>query len=166
MKPALDQKRLKEVMEYDPWTGIFEWRVSGGRRVPAGHEVSGLDSAGYIGFQVDGVKARAHRFAWLYMTGKWPEHQIDHKNRIKSDNRWLNIRQATKKQNQQNLPKQKRNTSGYKGVFWSKNAKKWLAQIGVDSKQVYLGYFALKEDAAKAYASAAAKFHTHNTEAA
>jgi len=84
---------------------------------------------------------------------------IDHKDRNKLNNRKLNFRVCSHKQNSQNRGMQKNNTSGFKGVHWSKADQKWRASIGINNKRIYLGPFAEKTDAARAYNIAATKYH-------
>lgn len=90
----LTQEVLKSLLYYDPETGIFVWLVTR-QRSPAGKEAGGYDEKGYRRICVNGTKVRAHRLAWLYMTGEWPEDQLDHINGLKDDNRFVNLREAT-----------------------------------------------------------------------
>ena len=80
---------------------------------------------------VDGSRYRAHRLAWLYMTGEWSRGDIDHINTYKADNRFCNLREATRSQNSANSPKQCNNVSGFEGVSWVKRDRKWRSDIGV-----------------------------------
>jgi hypothetical protein len=88
---------------------------------------------------------------------------IDHINGNKNDNRKLNLRLCNNSQNLRNRGKQKNNTSGYKGVYWHKNKtykyKKWVAIIQINYKQIFLGNFETKEQAALVYNQAAIKYH-------
>ena len=90
---------------------------------------------------VNGKLYYAHRLAWFYCTGEFPKHEIDHKNGITDANQWLNLREATRSQNQHNTSLRSDNTSGYKGVTWNKKSKKWQAQIMANGKNNYLGCF-------------------------
>lgn len=83
----------------------------------------------------------AHRLAWLWVHGELPEHEIDHKNQIRSDNRIGNLRSATSKQNKENAPKRSSNTSGHKGVHWDKTRDKWMAFVVHHRKFHNLGRF-------------------------
>ena len=100
----------------------------------------------------------AHRLAWLWMTGAWPKSDIDHINRDKSDNRFSNLREATKSENKANVGRYANNTSGHKGVHWNAKNQKWMAQIMVRRKRIYLGLHLDLADAASSYASAASKY--------
>jgi hypothetical protein len=99
---------------------------------------------------VDNSSQRAHRLAWFYCYGEWPSDQLDHINRIKTDNRIDNLRESSAALNQQNLSKMCSNTSGFTGVTWNKRRNAWIAQIGVGNSGKYLGQFADVEDAVAA----------------
>lgn len=156
MKQTLSQQYLKSQINYDPTTGIFLWlERKQGRYM--GKPVGCL-SIGYLSIRIAGKLYRAHRLAWLFMTGSFPKDQIDHINNIRNDNRWINLRQCNQSQNCANTGKRKNNTSGFKGVYWSRNAKKWHASVRFKRKNFHLGYFNDKIDAAKAYNVAATKY--------
>lgn len=155
-KSPITIERLKEVLDYDPNSGIFTWRVSVSN-VRAGNVAGSIEPNGYVRIEIDRRGYRAHVLAWLYMTGKWPHEQIDHINTEKADNRFCNFREATKAQNIANSKRRSDNTSGRKGVSWHRKSKKWVAWICVDGKSIYLGIFAKLDDAAQAYGEAAEK---------
>ncbi len=145
--------RLREVLHYDPETGIWTWLVTLSSRNPAGNlACKTKHDTGYHRVSIDGHRYKAHRLAWLYMTGEWPKNQIDHKNIIRHDNRWENLREANQQQNSANMIRGTSN-SGLKGVFKKKN--RYLAHITVNYKSIYLGTFQSKEEAAEAYRAAA-----------
>jgi hypothetical protein len=102
-----------------------------------------------------GHRALAHRVAWLYMTGEWPAGDIDHINNNRSDNRFSNLRPATRSLNIANSTKKKSNSSGFKGVSFSKANRKWFAKITVNYRQQSLGYFNTPQEAHAAYVHAA-----------
>lgn len=130
-------EKLKEVISYDPETGIFTWKHRKARGGLAGH----LDSNGYLTIRVDWILYGAHRLAWLYMTGSWPSGDIDHKDGDSANNRWANLRDATVSQNMANSKLSRGNTSGVKGVHWDKDNRKWRARIKVKYKSIHLGEF-------------------------
>lgn len=140
-------QRLLEVLHYDSETGIFTWRSRTGNRVHIGQKAGFLCAGGYIGITIDRQTYLAHRLAWFLVTGMWPDCEIDHENTIRDDNRWINLRQATRAQNSHNKPVNKNNTSGIKGVSWNKQAKKWDVQIRFNGKRVYFKQFKTLDEA-------------------
>lgn len=139
----MNEKRLKELLVYNPYSGVFTWRVSKGRS-KRGVSAGTVSSGGYVQIKLDGKRYLAHRLAWLYMTGSWPEPEIDHINRVRNDNRFHNLREATKQQNQTNKGLQKNNTSGFIGVSWCKRSNKWRSQIKHQGRVKTIGYYADK----------------------
>jgi len=137
----LTQERLKELLGYDPETGVFTWRVNRTAGLKKGDVAGAIDSEGYRLLCLDKRYYKAHRAAWLYMTGEWPAHSIDHIDRNPSNNRFSNLRVATTAQNGMNRRLDARNASGVTGVSWCKNSKKWRADIGENGKLVRLGRF-------------------------
>ena len=152
---ALTQTRLKQLVNYDPETGHFTWRMAR-RRCRPGDRTGCPMRNGYLVIRLDDVLYTAHRLAWLYMTGEWPPHQLDHINKDRSDNRFSNLRCATNAQNAQNRTR-KDNKSGFPGV--RRENKKWLAEIKVNYKPIRLGLFATPEEAHAAYLKAKQQFH-------
>lgn len=135
----LTAQRLRELLNYDPETGHFKWRVT---RVGCGAgKIAGCvdKGTGYIVIKIDRQLHRAHRLAFLWMVGNWPADTIDHRNLQRSDNRWVNLREATMKQNQENLPLDPRNKSGHRGVHWCKEDSVWCASIGHRGRKIALG---------------------------
>lgn len=161
---ALDQETLKRRLHYDPETGVFTWLETHIHRlgkeagsVKAGK--AGQDGRRYRYINIGGVLYRANRLAWLYMTGHWPDGDVDHENLIRDDNRWANLRDATRAQNNVNSATPSNNTSGFKGVSFDKINKKWVASMSVENKTVKLGRFATAELAAEAYRAALVDRH-------
>lgn len=150
---------LHRLLQYDPETGHLKWKVNAARRRKPG-DIAGCKSPdGRILIGINGRLYKAHRIIWAMANGYWPEKQIDHINGDPSDNRLPNLREATKSQNMMNIKKIKSNTSGFKGVGWSKSSQKWRAYIVANGVHYHLGLFETKEDAAQAYAQAAKKLH-------
>jgi hypothetical protein len=147
-------ERLREVLEYDALTGEFKWLVNKGMRVCIGKPVGGLDINGYLRIKVDGKKLAAHRLAWAYVFNEWPEHEIDHKDGVRTNNRIGNLRQATDAQNCANRRTYRTNRSGHRGVRWRADAGKWEARLGVNGKKICLGHHVRIEDAIAARAKA------------
>lgn len=153
-RPALTQQRLKQLLCYDPESGLFKRAMpSKGPKPQDG--VGWTRDGGYRMITVDGRPYRAHRLAWLYVHGKWPVEHIDHINGITSDNRVTNLREASVQQNLANSKKPITNTSGYKGVSWHKAAKKWAARIRSEGGTRHLGLYETAEEAHAAYCAEA-----------
>jgi hypothetical protein len=114
---------------------------------------------GYWQIQIDGSLYLAHRLVWFYVHSRWPTHEIDHVNGIKTDNRIGNLRLATKSQNQANSRKRRGCSSKFKGACFCKRSRKWHAHITKNYKTHHLGTFPTAQEAHAAYAVAARKFH-------
>lgn len=154
----LTQERLKELLDYDPETGVFVWKINKGR-IKAGTPTGYRHSGGYLRIKINYVHYFAHRLAWLYMYGYWPKHEIDHINRIRNDNRINNLRAVTRQENRLNTSKSVANTSGYVGVTWHKQNRYWAAQITIRGKHMHLGGFDTPEEAHLVYAKAKEELH-------
>jgi hypothetical protein len=113
-------------------------------------------STGYRVICINGRRFKAARLAVLVMTGRWPRHQVDHKNRNRSDDRWSNLREATPSENQGNKINSN-NRLGIKGVCWEADRGKYKASIDVSDRTVNLGRFDKASEAQLAYAAAAKK---------
>jgi hypothetical protein len=159
-RKILTQERLKELLNYDPATGVFTWRIPVRANVKAGQRAGSIHPKGYVIISVDKRLTKAHRLAWLYVHGEMPPAELDHINRIPNDNRIANLRLADRYINTQNTGLQKNNTSGYRGVTWHKSQQKWRARISIQGKMNELGYFHSKEDAAKRYEEVARVHHS------
>ncbi|WXX00952.1 HNH endonuclease [Salmonella phage 1586] len=147
----ITQERLKELLEYNPDTGIFIWKSrkvdrSGFNKQFAGKIAGNPQNNGYINITIDSEVHGAHRLAFLYMEGYMPA-RVDHENRVRSDNKWLNLREATVSQNGANALKYSNNSSGYKNVYWTKKTCRWQVQVMKDGKSYSGGYFTNLKDA-------------------
>lgn len=145
----LTYTRLREVLHYYATTGQFRWLVKPNRNIRVGSIAGCLTDRGYIGIKIDGRRYKAHRLAWFFMTGSWPEDQVDHKDRDRANNRWLNLREANRHQNSRNAKLRVDNSSGVKGVYWIEKTKRWRAVIN-GPKNKHLGYFSSLVDATMA----------------
>lgn len=133
--------KVRELFHYDPATGIFTRKVRTSNRVKV-NEVAGLRKPSrYVLICVDGRQYRAHRLAWLYVHGEPPNGDLDHINRIKTDNRIANLREATRKQNMENTGAQKNSATGVKGVHWDAVREKWASTIHHHGKTIAGGRF-------------------------
>lgn len=151
-KTGIALARLRLLLDYDRYTGIFRWRSSG--RVAGTHHKDG-----YIQIRIDGALYMAHVLAWLYAFEQWPKNEIDHINRHRDDNRLDNLRAATRSQNLGNSEKRKHNQSGFKGV-WPQGDGKFRAEIA----HVKLGTFDTAEQAADVYKEAARRRYGNHTD--
>ena len=130
---------LKEVLSYNPNSGDLIWKVQRGR-VNAGDIAGSINKdRGYKYIKVFGKMMLTHRVAWYLYYGVWPEHEIDHINHDRIDNRITNLREVNSSQQSQNRGFDTRNTSGMTGVYWSKRDKIWYSDIKVNGTKKYLG---------------------------
>lgn len=157
---VLSSEYMKSCLSYDPSTGIFTRRIYRGHKSLPGTEINSIGSHGYIEACLSGRLYLAHRLAWFHETGEWPEY-VDHIDRNKLNNRIDNLRSCTVQENNWNLPDNPRNTSGIRGVSWDRPSGKWMATIRGEGKTRYLGKFEDKNDAAKAYEDAVARYRGH-----
>lgn len=156
--PNPTAERLREVIDYDPETGVIRWRIKMSNN-PAGKIAGGVWS-GYRAIRIDHKSHYAHRLAWAYYHGEWCPVEIDHINGDGTDNRIANLRPATKAENGQNRTRLNRNnTSGHPGVCWDKVNNKWAASIMVDRRSIRLGRFNTIEEAVAARLLAEQELH-------
>src|SRR5579859_1481765 len=135
-------ERLREVLSYDPDTGEWRWLVSTGARVKVGAVAGGMNGDNYRVISIDGISYRSARLAWLYMKGEWPTHEIDHEDRNRSNDRWLNLREKTSSEQKRNQRRRIDNSSGYRGVSLHKPTGRWRARVTVSGKEYCSAYFA------------------------
>lgn len=146
--------RLLEVLDYNPTTGLFVWRVNTANRDLVGRVAGTTTHNGYVQVWVDNRAYLGHRLAWFYSFGVWPK-RIDHRDQNKKNNRLSNLRDVTQSQNMANVGRRANNTSGFKGVAWHKQAKKYVARIKVNYRNIHLGLFDTPEAAHSAYCAKA-----------
>ncbi len=161
----LTQERLKEVLHYCPETGVFTWLI-GGKGRGKGSEAGWVHRRKPSGkfYRHVGVHNReylAHRLAFLYMTGEFPEDQVDHQDGNGLNNVWSNLRAVTQTENNKNMRKRADNTSGTTGVYWDKRKRKWQVKIKLPGCYKSLGYFHNKEDAIAARKTAEVLYGFH-----
>lgn len=155
----ISRKELREHMLYDSEAGTFS-RAKAVSNAKVGDVMGCINTDGYRVIQVCGFRYKAHQFAWLYMTGIWPNREIDHRNRVKDDNRWGNLRLSNRLLNLQNQGRaHSNNLLGFLGV--SKNHKGFKATINASKKKHYLGTYKTPELAHEAYLDAKKMFHPH-----
>jgi len=145
-KKQLTQSDLKYLLHYNKLTGLFTRNVSRNFKHRVGDVAGTIHRKGYINIRLSGITYQAHRLAFLWVLGSIPI-QVDHKNQIRSDNRWTNLRNANSQLNSKNRSLAKNNTSGCVGVNYLKTNSCWAARIGNSGKRVFLGNFKKLEDA-------------------
>lgn len=173
---GLSAEQLRALLRYDPETGLFTWRegirhwraglpagtltVRSGKR--SSEVVVGIGTTSERRYPEIGVRKnvyKAHRLAWLYVYGEWPDRDIDHINGDGTDNRIANLRLATTAQNTMNRRRRIDNTSGYKGISWSKKSQRWVVHIGHEGKILHLGLFDSIEEAKAVRDEAGRRIH-------
>jgi hypothetical protein len=148
--------RLKELLHYDPLTGIFTRKVRTAQRHQVGDRadfiISGGNQVGYYRVTVDSVRYMAHRLAWFYVHGVWPAEDIDHKDGDRGNNRIDNLRDVTNQVNRENIRKpRKDNESGFLGVVFHAPTNRWRARIQLNGKGRHIGLYDTAEEAHQAY---------------
>lgn len=158
----LTQTLIRALFSYDPETGVCVWLprdgLTGWNKKHAGRRVGSMDSRGYIMTSIDNKSVALHRLIFAYVTGHFPD-EIDHANGDRADNRWSNLRPATRSQNLCNKKMSRHNTSGVKGIGYCPRRHKWFAKITLNRRQLWLGYHKTRESAAQAYRDASAAIH-------
>ena len=147
--PELTQEVARAIWKYSPATGVFKFIHSRGSRC-GGHIAGCLDTKGYWRIAYKQRYIRAQNLAWLWVKGEWPTFEIDHRDRIRSNNKWSNLRPATRSEQVINSDIRSDNKTGFRGVYFDQN--KWHAVITFNKQRYYLGTFSSAEDAASARA--------------
>jgi HNH endonuclease len=151
-KKLVSLERAREVLEYDQTTGILRWRITLSNKARAGRIAGAENGNGYLRVGIDGRLYLAHRIAWLIQTGSWPTDDIDHRDLNKANNKWGNLRDATRGQNNANRRAQRNKLVALKGVTSvKKKTKRFRAQINVRGHVRHLGCFATAEEAHAAF---------------
>lgn len=163
-KNCLTADELRSVLIYDSVSGEFSWTKypRKGLSLRRGNHAGYLDPFGYVIIRVNRIPFKAHRLAWLWMTGAWPDNELDHINHNRSDNRWTNLRQVTAKQNNENRLPSKKNKSGVCGVHWHPRDQRWQASIVHNYRRYHLGTFDVLQDAIDARHAGERKHFTHS----
>jgi hypothetical protein len=156
---TLTTARLRELLHFEPDTGVFTWRDTPLVHKWRGKQAGRLDN-GYIRIRIDRQDYLGHRLAWFYVHGEWPDPYIDHINGEKSDNRMVNLREATHGLNMQNRRSGNIGSrSGLLGVKWDEPSQRWEANITVDGRVIYLGKSKEKNIASAMYIAAKRAVH-------
>jgi HNH endonuclease/AP2 domain len=169
----LDPAIVRELLDYRPVSGLLVWKFRALRWFDsertfkcwngryAGTLASSKHVTGYRYVDILGVGYHAHRVAWAHHYGVWPEDEVDHINHNRSDNRIVNLRNASRTTNTQNASKRKDNTSGVTGVSWDRQHQKWAAIIFTEGRNHRLGRFNDFEQAVAAREAAVQKYRFH-----
>lgn len=159
----LTQDRLKELIDYNPETGIFLWKVDRTNKTKKGMFAGRLNKkSGYWQIGIDSNNYYAHRLAFLFIDGYLPENGLDHIDRDKLNNKWNNLRETSTICNMRNRNIFKNNKSGITGIHWHKSTNKWYSKITALGKQICLGVFDNLIDAARARWEAEIKYNFPN----
>lgn len=153
IKPLPSQEQLNKLFDYNPTTGILA------RRSLRSQCLGCLDSQGYLRLKIGRKVYLAHRLIWKIVTGNEPPPALDHIDGNRLNNRVDNLRAASHGENQQNTSRQLNNTSGHKGVSWSKTHKSWQVSVMGDGKSLWLGRYKNLEDAVKIITDARSRLH-------
>lgn len=160
-RPLVSVDRLKQVLDYNPDTGIFIWKIQLSPKGPVGKVAGTVRPNGYRFITIDGSAFAAQRLAWLYVCGEWPTNLMDHKNRVRDDNRFDNLRDVRHLQNRHNTGT-KANSNSKTGVLGAiqRPSGKFFSRISHPGKRAqYLGTFDTAEEAHSAFMAAKAKYH-------
>lgn len=172
MNARITYEMARELVHYDPETGIVTWMPRPRERFASdlsfasfkatceGRPVGHISNTGYLATRLEQKMCLVHRLAWLWMTGEWPD-TIDHINHDQADNRWCNLRNVTVAENAKNGRLAKNNSSGVSGVSYSARDRRWMATIKANGRANHLGCFKTKSDAVRARKDAERRFGFH-----
>jgi hypothetical protein len=159
---SITHDQLREVLRYDPATGVFTWRVKTCRKVVVGAVAGSISPDGRIIVRHNRIGYRASRLAWFYMTGSWPVNAIDHKDGNPQNNRFDNLRDVSTAGNIQNQRRahERNKTSGLLGVSRLRGGGRWRARICTNGVNTLIGWYDTPEQAHEAYIEAKRRLHT------
>jgi len=162
MKNDLTQEMLKELLHYNPDTGIFTWTDKVRNKNRKGAIAGTTTSEGYRQIAIDRKSYRVNRLAFLFMEGYLPENCVDHINRVRNDDRWCNLREVSHQCNMRNKNTSYSNNSGVVGVHIENSVNKWKVTIGNGNKEMFIGRFVEFKEAVKARWEAEIKYKYPN----
>lgn len=154
MRVPLTAERVRQLLAYDPETGELTWRITRGRTARAGGRAGSLNSEGYVCLIVDGWRVKAHRVAWLIVTGGWPKNQIDHRDEIKSNNRWTNLRDVPQSTNRLNRRSPYASKAHLPLGVHGRSSGRFMALLQINGRSKSLGTFESPDLAHAAYLAA------------
>lgn len=154
INPLPSQADLVDLFYYDPNTGLLAWRGKASRKHHPGRIAGTLHHSGYLQVRVAGTIYLAHRLIWKRQTGREPI-EVDHRNGVRDDNRWSNLRDATRSMNMVNRAA----PNHHRGVHWMPARQKFGAQIKAEGTHLWIGSFDTAEEACAAYRAKAAELH-------
>ena len=158
----LTQAQLKEVLEYDRFSGVFRWVVDKSQGMKAGMVAGSKDPLKYTDIFIDGRSYKARRLAWLYIYGEMPKGRLKGINNVCSDNRIDNLVDMDNFDLNRSHRVSPNSKSGVKGVIYRKDQKRWVATITINKKRLNLGSFVNKVDAINARVNAELKHNYHD----
>ena len=157
-KTRICQERLKEVLHYNPENGEWAWLATKANQINTGDSAGCISGTGYRYIKVDGIAYKSSRLAWLYQKGYFPEHDIDHKDRVRDNDIWTNLRHVTRSCNTKNSRIRSDNSTGVVGVSFSQKYNSWRVRIDIAKKTKSIGSFPNFIDAVRARYEAEKKY--------
>lgn len=154
MADRISHSELLRILAYSPETGQFTWKIQASPKAKIGQIAGSVVALGYLSVKYRGIGYLAHRLAWFYVNGEWPQTDLDHHDLDKRNNKISNLREATVSQNAANRRLSSNNTTGFKGIRARAN-NRWRAAIEHHGKHISLGTYGSKEQAHAAYCAAA-----------
>jgi len=154
MANSIDTATLRSILDYNPDTGVFVWNIRASPPAKVGSDAGKPLLTGHVSNKYMGVPYLAHRLAVQYMTGQPPAEWVDHIDRDPSNNRYANLRQASRSQNAVNM-----HPDPMRGITWIPRHQKWRARVWSMRRSITLGHFASLDEAKAARANAAAKLY-------
>lgn len=155
---TLTHERLRAALRYDPATGIFTNVITRHWSARSGDSAGSATNTGYIEIGLDGARYLAHRLAWFWMTGRWPQQVIDHIDGNGLNNKWDNLRDVAQRVNSQNMRQATaKSSTGLLGAY--RVGRRFKASLRIGGKVVHVGHFATAEQAHKAYVAAKRESH-------
>ena len=155
----LSAEYVRDLLDYDPKSGLFRWKVTRNNYVQAGQIAGSISDRGYVAIKIDSISYQAHQLAWLIFYGCWPREIPDHIDHCESNNAIDNLRDVTFQENFKNRRRRSDNNSGIAGVAF--HAGKWQARIVANGRRISLGHFDSIDDAAAAREAAKFKYGYH-----